>query len=436
MRKYLKSMMILLVMVFLFSFSAICFATDSGYDDAQVITDPSEFNVDDTLNGEEFYVDNYEDYDDLMNGQDENGYSQKELKSAYEEYQTYLKNYYKEYKRKETVKARVVEVYEEEEYYQYDDYYSILKYEIQPILVEVIEGEHAGERYNIDYLLTGDSLNNIRYSKVSVGDVISVGFYVDETTGETVADIMNTGANVERFGAVFCIGIIALLLVMVYAGKKGVIASLIAILVLDFCLVIIPNMGFEGAGFLIGGGIFTLLLIGTMTIAELGLHKKAAKAGAISLVITILTAFLIIAFGYLTRTAGITFEVAALSENVLLGNMNFSELFVVITMIIASVGITKIVCETTKRLDQNASEDFNGKLDACKDILGGNIIMVLVILLATYIPNHLLLLTNKYTNFEVLNSEILVVELLRVFAVIIAMSMSIPTVVALSKKGK
>lgn len=384
----------------------------------------------------EVYVDNYEDYEQIMNDVNSE-YSQDELEEYYDSYQEYMAAYYNEYQREETVKARVIEVEEVEEQYEFDQYYySVSKYEIQPITVEILEGEHIGEQFNINYLLTGDSLNNIRYSELKKGDTIFVGFYTDSTTGETYADITNTGSNVERFSVIICIGIIAACLLMVYGRKKGLLTTLIILLALDFCLVIIPNMGFAGQGFVIGGILFILLLIVTISVMKLGLNIKTLLATIISIFVTAIAFLLLLIADYLTRTVGVTFEVAAIAENVLLGNMNFEHLYIIVTMIIASMAITNVACKSIEKMQATQTKGFNDRMEACKGCLDETALSTVITLLACYIPNHLLLLTNKYTTAEILNSEILVSELIRIFIVLIAIALTVPAIAAVMDEKK
>lgn len=436
-KKKIFSIVITLIMIF--TLYSVCFATED-----QVIT---------PIESGDNYIDNYDDYEDYLQ-QTSDTYSQDELKAAYDAYQESLKEYYNEYKRDGVIKARVVEIEDVKTVYELDEYYySVNKYEIQPIVVHVLEGEHEGERFSINYLLTGDSLNNIQYSKVSVGDTIFIGFYEDETTGEVVADITNTGSNVERLGIVICILAVVVILLIIYAGKNGILVSLLGILISIFCLGILPNMGYEGKGFIVGGIFFVIALIYLITIVELkdlskeedkkarlkaiGLERTRIIAIGISLLMTVVSTVLIIATNYMTRTVGAGFEFSALSENVLLANMNFEELFIVITTMISAIVATHMVCKTIKKLETMPAEaDFNEKLTNCKELLSSSLLIIIVTILALYIPNHLLLLTNKYTSREIWNSEILASELVRMFVILIIMILSVPTTVALYKKSK
>lgn len=400
--------------------SSVCFATEE-------IANTTE-NAEDVK-----YIDNYEEYENLMNGMA--SYSQDELKEYYNEYQEYIAEYYNSYEREKTYKAKVIETEDIKEEYEFNEYYySVSKYEIQPIKVEILEGDYKGQKFDIDYMLTGDSLNNIQYSSLQKGDIIFVAVNVNEETGENYADITNAGSNVERFGIIICIGVVTLLLLIIYGGKKGLITGLISLLILDFCLVIIPNMGYMGAGFIVGGILLIAIVIILIALSELGIHKNALKAIAIATGLTLVSALLLVTANYLTRTTGITFEAASVSENVLLGNMNFEHLYIIVTLIISSLLITNIVCKSMKKVAKENVNDFNEGIHACKDILNSNILHLVITVMALYIPNHLLLLTNKYTASEIWNSEILASELIRLFIIMITMILAVPTVVMLTTK--
>lgn len=428
MKKSYKILITMLVMIGII-ISANCLATTG----ISVI----ELTSGDSTDSEDVYIDNYEDYERIMNGI-EPAYSQDELKEYYEEYQTQIEDYYNSYTREETVRAKVIEVSPVEEYYDYSDYYyTVTKYEFQPITVEITEGKYVGQTFEIDYLLTGDSLGNIRYAKVHKGDSIFVAVVADETTGDLYADITNTGSNVDRFGIVVRLGIFVMLVLIIYAGEKGVLISLITLLMLDFCLVIVPNMGFMGQGFVLGTIGFVLLLIPTIALYELGFNKKVIKGSLISLVTVAATGCLLGAANYITRTAGIVFEASAVAENVILGNINFEDLYVLITLMIATIAITSSVCKTLKITEELVEKTFDEKTNECRDVVVSNILLLVITLFATYIPNHLLLLTNKYTATEIWNSEILTSELVRLFVLMISVVISVPvTILFTNKKEK
>ena len=423
-----KVSLILLTMVIISTICGTCFATNEYDTNANIESGSGNAEYTDEISGDDGeYIYSYEDYENLV-GETETGYSQDDLKEYYEMYQKDMKEYYiSGYTREKCVRAKVIETAEIEEEYEFNEYYySVSRYVIQPIRVRILEGDHIGEEYAISYLLTGDSLSNIQYAEVEVGDTIFVAISDDGTEAGVYVDITNTGSNIERIGVVVCIAIIALVLLGIYGGKKGIIIALIILLAFDFCVFLIPNMAFEGHGVISSGISFILLLIATIAIAKLGFNKKAGMAVALSSTITLATLLLTVLSCYLTRTVGITFEVAAISENIILGNINFEHLYIISTLIIAAVAVTNIICKFIAKIDEDGTNDVNEKLEIGKEVLNGNILNVVIALFVMYIPNQLLLLTNKYTAEEIWNSEMLVSELIRIFAIIMALAISIP----------
>ena len=62
--------------------------------------------------------------------------------------------------------------------------------------------------------------------------------------------------------------------------------------------------------------------------------------------------------------------------------------------------------------------------------------MVVVIMLVLYIPNHLYLVTNKYTSLEICNSETFMSEVVRIFTIVLAMSVAVPLTVFFDEDKK
>ncbi len=390
------------------------------------------------------YIDNYDDYDEMLNDIDSSAtYGQDDIKNYFNEYESIIQEYYKEYRSPEVYKARVIVAKEPMEYYDVDEYYySVAKCEIQPLIVEILEGEHIGEEYKINYqirtttvdMTTGAYVGSVKTATLKAGDTVFVSIFTDEETGEVYADINNKVSATERLGVMVCIAIIVVLVVALYGGKKGVLAMLIGILLLDFCLVIFPNMIFEQQNYSLVTVIAAITLIAMICIVKLGISKKAFKTGVLSAAITAIGVILLFVGNYLTRTTGITFETMFLSENALISYIDFQAVYNLITTIIMAVMVSLVACKVAIQLEKSNSCDFNENLNGCKGVLFEAIIMVTTILFALYIPNQLLLVSNKYTASEVWNSEVMINELIRLFILILMAALTIPTMIVCNHK--
>ena len=379
------------------------------------------------------FIESDEDYEKVLNevqGSNVNSEASsddEQLKEYYEQYQDYIKDYYNSYERPQVNSAKVIEAEESKETYEIVDYYSVAKYLIQNIKVELLDGEYKGSQISIEYVRTGDSMDNIHFAPLKVGDTIFVQVDKDES-GELVANVTNTWSFVSRSGMIIVFAVIAFLLLIIYGGKKGINSGLISIIAIVFSIVIISNSAYMGFGVIGTGILFILCLILTISMAYLGLTKTTLKAICVSVVMTLFAFVLVWFMSLITRTVGVTFEIAAIAENIILHNINFEHLYYVITLAIASAFITNATCSAIRRIDRECPEEFEEKIYACKDVIISNVVLCVVTMIVLYIPNHLLLINNKFTMTEQLNSETFVAEAIRMISTVICIVMTIPCV--------
>lgn len=414
MKQNFKKISVLVIMVVVLSL-ATCFA-ESG----------------NTLNSsnETLYIDNLEQYEEIMN--EAGGYTDEELEGYYNYYHSTINE---KYERTDALKAKVTsagkletkyEIYEEVQNSQ--NYQIPLKFLVQEVEVEILEGEYQGQKFDVSYIANGDILNNAKYSELKVGDTVFVLIGFDEESEEVIVEFSEQGVNVERFGVVVCIGIIAGALFIVYSGKKGIFTTILLALMLIFGLIIIPNTYVVHSGFIISGicliGLITILL----SLFELGINKNALKAILTSLIMIGITTLGIIVVNHFTNINGINFETIAFSNLAFANDVNMESLYVIITLIIAAFAITNVVCKSLIKFKETNAQGFNEKINSCKEVLNSNVLMVIITILALYIPNHLYLVTNKYTNIEICNAETFMSELVRMFIIIISMSITVPLI--------
>ena len=141
---------ILAVLVLFTAIASICFADEIAEttNESEVVGAPEIVTTDNEQSGNApIYINDYDDYVNAVSDAEvpdevtDDSINQ-ELKNYYDEYQAYLKDYYDNYERTESNKAKVVEAGKSKEEYQLDyQTYSISKYIIQPIKVEILDGE-------------------------------------------------------------------------------------------------------------------------------------------------------------------------------------------------------------------------------------------------------------------------------------------------------
>ena len=423
MKDLCKILAVCLLFVSCFSF---CYADDIPVE-VQALTDGSgNENPSGTV-----YINNYDDYESVaneVNGVPQDDEYNEQLKQYYEEYRDYLKDYYDDYTRPEYFKAKVTEVVEIKDEYQVDyQTYNISKYKVQKLKTQVLEGEHSGEIIDVDFILTADVMGNITLAKLKKGDTVFLSINENED-GTTTGEVSNSWTPVERINVLVVFGIILLLILLIYGGKKGFSTSLVIIALIIFATIIIPNYAFEGSKLILSAVFAILTLIATISMINLGVNSKAIKAIAISALLVLLSFGMLVFINYITRTVGVSFEFAAVSDNVILGNVNFTHLYYVISLIIAGVFITNTVCMAIKKIERESAQTFSEKVSYAKVALPCNVIPVVATALTLYLPNHILLLTNKFSDTEIINSETLVSELNRLIAIVFCMIIAVPVV--------
>ena len=137
---------------------------------------------------------------------------------------------------------------------------------------------------------------------------------------------------------------------------------------------------------------------------------------------------------YLTRTVGVTFETGTLADNLILGNMSFEQLYILITLIITSVAVTRTVCKCMTIISKEKINNYSDGVKAFEGVLGSDVLGVVATLAALYIPTQILLLSCKYTVNEILNAEIFASVLIRILVTVVTMTLTVPTVLMLNEK--
>ncbi len=374
------------------------------------------------------YVDSIEEYREL-NGL---GTQQTEpevegedpAKEYYDRYQEYIKEYYDSFKREKLIKAKVLEVEKSKDVYDTSNYYSVTKYLVQKVKLQILEGDYKEKEVEAEYVRTGDSLDNIHFAELKKGDIVFVSTSIDEE-GNLTASFTSAWSSVSRSSILYILMIIGFLTLIIYAGRKGLSAGLISVIAGLFSFVIIANFAYLGLGTVGVGLLFVASLIMSISFAHFGKSLNALKAMLVSAFSVLIAFILIWCISFITRTVGTTFEVAAIGESIVYNKINFEALYYMITLAISSAFITNTVCLSIKKIERESSQNFEERVNECRDVVLSNVTMLAVALFALYIPNHLLLLTNKFTDLEILNSETFVVEVMRFLVVAISMIISV-----------
>ena len=142
--------------------------------------------------------------------------------------------------------------------------------------------------------------------------------------------------------------------------------------------------------------------------------------------IIILTTFVTFGVDYMLKNTGGTFDTMLTVENIIKRNIDFHHMFVGSIILILSAVLPYVVCNVWKKCKESNENDFNKLLDVSKDAATGKIEVVIAIFTALLIPKLVYLYSYRYTVNEIINSEVVATEFIRMFMCIIAIALSIP----------
>lgn len=403
MKKFLTSILVILTVL-----STMCvFATEEVTDEGQVIE-----------------IDDYEEYEELFG--DEEQISDEEYEELYEEQMEYLTEYYDEIEMPELIKARVIKAGEPEYIYESDYTGFIYKMKKQDVMVEILDGEHAGKHVAVEYPLMADTFLNLEIASVKNGDVIYVDADIDDETEELYAEAGSVGFNVERKTGMIILAIVAVILVCAFGKDRGILSALIAVLIVSITLLICSEQIYLGTSIILLTLVLATILISLIAIQKLGLTKDALWVAISSLIVIIVTTFVTFGIDYMVKNTGATFDTMSMVENIIKRNIDFHHMFIGSIILILSAILPYVACNVWNKCKELGENDFNKLLDASKDAITGKIEMVTIILMTLLMPKLIYLYSYKYTMNEIMNSDIMVTEFVRLFMCIIAIALTVP----------
>lgn len=419
-----------MLLVFTLAFSSVCcFATD-------VTT--SDYNWYDNYSGETEYLNSYEEYEDLINGMDE----QLEYKELYNQMIEQTIESYKEAERDTIYKAKVLEASEPQVYYGYYQY--LYKSLYQTLKIEILEGSEKGKVVeDVNYILTGDTYGNLELPKVTEGMTIHVSLQLDDDgnvytdeNGSIYAYSSSIDSPVSRWGYILTLIIITAVLVGIYLGKPGLKMLVPILLIVDLIVLFMVPALFDGTNVMLLLGFIILMSTITICVLKLGLNSKTFVAILVSLVMSFMLVLLVYGFDSLAYMSGITYEATSFVESILprvvdsevVPVIDLHALNVATITLIAFFMFVPIVCETINVYEENKNKKkaYSLTVDKMKEHISDKLVTIVPILLALSIPKFIILLANKCSLREIVNSEILGSDIVRILFVVIAMVVASP----------
>lgn len=355
------------------------------------------------------YLDSYEDYIKALGNVDE----QQVYK---EEYLSNLANTVMNYdltQRTDVVKARVLSVDAKKEYYSYDNY-GVSKISYQPINVQVMEGKHKGETYDVSYILTADSYENLKVKQLKANQKINV--IINESGDESYAYATTVDSAVNRVPVTITLILITLALIIIYLGKFGFKILPQMILLADMILLVFVPELFAGRSLLWLTIVTALLYIIVESIIKVGLNSKTVAAIFSTIAVTIALTVLLVVVSNFANFSGITYEILNMLETFPKGTIDFYMLYLSSFILLCVIVTSNISCMAI---------NANGDKKQIKENIAEKLPLFIGILFVSIIPKYLYLLISKYTYNEIINSEMLLTDIYKMLFLIIAMVVTV-----------
>lgn len=355
------------------------------------------------------YLDSYEDYLKALGNVDE----QEVYK---EQYLSDLANAVLNYdltERPAVVKARVLNVEGKKEYYSYDSY-GLSKISYQPVNVQVLEGKHKGETYDISYILTADSYENLKIKELKANQKINI--IISESGDESYAYVTTVDSAVNRVALTVALIIIAVLLMIVYLGKQGMKIIPQMILLADMVMLILVPELFAGRSLLWLTIVTSILYIIVESVIKVGLNSKTVAAIFSTIVVTLSLTVVLVGVSNMANFSGITYEVLNMLESFPKGTIDFYMLYISSFILLCMIVTSNISCMAICA---------NGDKKVVKANIAEKLPLFIGILFVSIIPKYLYLFISKYTYDEIINSEMLLTDVYKVTFLIIAMVVTV-----------
>lgn len=355
------------------------------------------------------YLDSYEDYLKALGNVDE----QEVYK---EQYLSDLANAVLNYdltERPDVVKAKVLNVEGKKEYYSYDNY-GLSKISYQPVNVQVLEGKHKGETYDISYILTADSYENLKIKELKANQKINI--IISESGDESYAYVTTVDSAVNRVALTVALIIIAVLLMIVYLGKQGMKIIPQMILLADMVMLILVPELFAGRSLLWLTIVTSILYIIVESVIKVGLNSKTVAAIFSTIVVTLSLTVVLVGVSNMANFSGITYEVLNMLESFPKGTIDFYMLYISSFILLCMIVTSNISCMAI---------NANGDKKAIKENIAEKLPLFIGILFVSIIPKYLYLLISKYTYDEIINSEMLLTDVYKIIFLIIAMVVTV-----------
>ena len=390
--------------------------------------------------GETIYLKTYEEYEQLMNQFDQNEVNKIE----------YIKQLIGDLEQLDKsseiplFQAKVLSISEPEMQYTQDQATAQFARGLyQHGKVEILDdGELKGIELNYMICLTYDVYGNITMPEVKVGDIVNVTL-MQIGEDSVVAFSPEPDTYVKRFPTLMAITIITLIVIIGFLGKHSIKLVIPALLAVDILFGVVGPSILEGFSLWILVAFAIILNAIAICTLKLGVIAKAFTAAFTTVIVSAVALVVHAILDSILNFSGLTTEAFLMSSGVtpnIIANevvniFNFHSLSIAITMFSMLIVIILTTCKTAETYEENKAKLKADEIisEEVKSYISEISLVAIFVMLANTLPKHMLLLVKSYTTEYVLQSEIFLIEFVRILVMLLMLIITVPITLIVSK---
>ena len=209
------------------------------------------------------------------------------------------------------------------------------------------------------------------------------------------------------------------------------------LLIVDLIIMVMIPAMHSGTNIMLLLGVIVLLSSITICVLKLGVRTKSFVAILVSLVMTFVFVILMYGFDNLAYLSGITYEITSFVESIIprintAGEieiaMDVHALNIAIAAIMAFFAAIPVICKTIQVYDEKKDGEnaIKDTIDEMKEYVSDKLITIVPMLFTLIIPKYLLLIINKCSFAEIINSEVLGSDIVRILFIVISVVLAVP----------
>ncbi len=305
-----------------------------------------------------------------------------------------------------------------------------VKDKVQPVVVEITEGDYIGEEFSTDYVLTYDIEGKILAYELDVGDNVSVEI-VEDDEGNATATVL----DVVRAPYIFGLFALFLLSILLVGGKKGIKAILGLLFTILLVYFIMIRGIFQGANAIRTAVIAAaLIIIGTFIIIGSGINKKILTAALGTLGGVLSAGIISLIFNHMAKMTGACEDAIQLSINMTTMNFNFRDLLfagIIVSALGACMDVGMSIASSLdeikmKNPDITWKELLKSGMNIGRDVIGTMTNTLILAYVGSSLTLILLFMACEMNIYEILNKETIAEEIIPAIAGSIGVVFTVP----------